>query len=103
MDEEVTRYLRSALPSGMVVTLIVPEPEPAKFSTYVTPTSFIPFSTPEELAAQARESRDEAAAKVLAVLQEQKPQARKRRLPRPPAPDLSYGRIPYSIEWEWPA
>jgi hypothetical protein len=57
-------------------------PEPTTFSTYCSPTSFIPFSTPEELAAQARESRDEAAAKVLAILQEQKPQPRKRRLPR---------------------
>jgi hypothetical protein len=80
-------------------------PETPMFSTWCSPASFIPFSTPEELAAQARESRDEAAAKVLAVLQEQKPQARKRRLPRH-CPDVpSYGRIPYSrsfapAEWE---
>jgi hypothetical protein len=75
-------------------------PKLTTYGTYCSPPSFIPFSTPEELAAE----RDEAAAKVLAVLQEQKPQARKRRLPRPPAPELSYGRIPYSLVWKdaWP-
>ncbi|HMH94148.1 MAG TPA: hypothetical protein VK586_24090 [Streptosporangiaceae bacterium] len=43
------------------------------FGTWVAPTRPIPFSTPEGLAAQARESREEAAAKVLAVLRDSVP------------------------------
>ncbi len=70
-------------------------PKLMTYGTPVSPTSFIPFKTD-------RESRDEAAAKVLAILQEQKPQARKRRLPRPPQAPPSYGRIPYRFEWDCP-
>ena len=87
----MTLYSRHVLPSGMVVTLMMPPFDYAYSTPLLSPTSTIPFDDPQE-------SRDEAAAKVLAVLQEQKPQARKRRLPRPHCePVADYGRIPYSI------
>jgi hypothetical protein len=74
----VTRYLRHVLPSGMVITMPVPAPPPVLI-TYCLPTTFISFKSADETAAEERRG---AARKVLAVLQEQKPQARKRRLPR---------------------
>ena len=58
----MTLYSRHVLPSGMVVTLMLPPIEHGYSTPLFSPTSTIPFDDP-------RESRDEAAAKVLAVLQ----------------------------------
>ena len=66
----MTRWSHHVLPSGMVVSLPMPEPE-VSYGTYVSPTSFIPLKSPEEIAA---EERQEAAAKALAILRDRIPQ-----------------------------
>lgn len=58
-----TRYSRHVLPSGMVVTTMMPPFDYTYSTPLFTPTSPIPFKTEQE-------TRDEAAAKVLAVLGE---------------------------------
>ena len=55
----MTRYRHLVTPSGMIMTY--PLEDLLTFGTFVTPTSFIPVKSAEEL-------REEAAAKVLAVL-----------------------------------
>jgi len=60
----VTRYSRHVLPSGMVVSLAVPEFR-AAYGMPVSLAKFIPIRSPEEIAA---EERREAAGKALAVL-----------------------------------
>lgn len=57
----MTRYSRHVLPSGMVVTLMMPAFDHAYSTPIFSPSSSIPFDDPKE-------SRAEAAAKVLAVL-----------------------------------
>lgn len=84
----MTRWSRHVLPSGMVVSLPLPEPE-VTFGTYVSPARFIPLKSPDEI-------RREAAEMVLAVFRElgvdpQHPgparsEARVRRLKREPWP-----------------
>jgi len=58
----VTSYLHHVLPSGMAITLAVPDPEVASWYAAAA-TKVIPFKSPAEL-------RAEAAAKVLAVFRE---------------------------------
>lgn len=59
----MTLYSRHVLPSGMVVTLMMPPFDYTYSTPLFSPTSTIPFDDPQE-------SRDKAAAKVLAVLRE---------------------------------
>jgi hypothetical protein len=63
----VTSYRYLTLPTGSVMIIPV-EDAPSVFGTYVSPTSFIPFDTPEERERKEAQQREESAGKVRAIL-----------------------------------
>lgn len=94
----MTRYRHFYLPSGMALSVAVPE-SPLTFSTYCAPVKFYRIRSREEIAA---DERREAAGKALAVLRKPRGADVSRRMSGQPCGSCVLGAVPRLLPLGFP-